>query len=136
MPVLEKHYTVAVRDQRGAGLSFAARDPASGMTVQQFVADARELTLLLCQRFQQRKIYLVGRSWDSLLGVLTVQRHPELYHAYVGIGQVMDMHEGERISYAWTFAQAQQAGDKRAMAQLNAIGAPPYLGALRPKLMT
>jgi pimeloyl-ACP methyl ester carboxylesterase len=136
MPTLEKHYTVAVWDQRGAGLSYAAREPESGMTVEQFIADAHELTLLLCRRFKQPRIYLVGHSWGSLLGVLTVQRHPELYRAYVGVGQVVDMREGERISYEWTVAQAEQAGDVRSLARLKAIGPPPYPGALRSKLMT
>ncbi len=136
MPVLEKHYTVAVWDQRGAGLSYAAREPESGMNVEQFIADAHELTLLLCRRFHQPRIYLVGHSWGSLLGVLTVQRHPELYHAYVGVGQVVDMREGERISYEWTLAQAGKAGDRRSVARLRAIGPPPYAGELLRKLMT
>jgi len=135
LPVLEQHFTVAVWDQRGAGLSFASRRPESGMTVEQFIADTHELTLLLCRRFKQPKIFLVGHSWGSLLGVLTVQRHPELYHAYVGVGQAVDMREGERISYEWTLAQARQAGDTRSVASLEAIGAPPYTGKLRPKLM-
>jgi pimeloyl-ACP methyl ester carboxylesterase len=94
------------------------------------------LTVLLCQRFQQPKIYLVGHSWGSLLGVLTVQRYPQLYHAYVGVGQAVDMREGERISYEWTLAQARIAGDTRSFARLVAIGPPPYPGELRPKLMT
>jgi pimeloyl-ACP methyl ester carboxylesterase len=123
-------------DQRGAGLSFAARRPETGMTVEQFIADTRELTLLLCQRLQQPRIYLVGHSWGSLLGALTVQRHPELYYAYVGVGQAVDMREGERISYEWTLDQARQAGDTRSVARLVAIGPPPYTGELRPKLMT
>lgn len=55
MPVLEKHSTVVVWDPRGAGISYAARAPESGMTVEQFIADAHELTVLLCRRFQQRK---------------------------------------------------------------------------------
>jgi pimeloyl-ACP methyl ester carboxylesterase len=136
LPVLEKHYTVAVWDQRGAGLSYAAHEPESGMTVEQFIADAHELTLLLCRRFRQPKIYMVGHSWGSLLGILTVQRHPELYHAYVGVGQAVDMREGERISYEWTLLQARNAGDTRSVQRLEAIGPPPYLGELRTKLMT
>ncbi len=136
MPVLEKHFTVVVWDQRGAGMSYAAREPESGMSVEQFIADAHELTLLLCKRFEQPKIYLVGHSWGSALGALTVHRHPELYRAYVGVGQVVDMREGERLSYAWTLAQAEQAGDARSVAQLKAIGPPPYLGKFRSKLMT
>lgn len=136
IPVLEKHFTVVVWDQRGAGLSYAARHPESGMTVEQFIADAHELTLLLCRRFQQPRIYLVGHSWGSVLGALAVHRHADLYYAYVGVGQAVDMQEGERISYAWTLAQAEKAGDARSVAQLKKIGPPPYTGTLRSKLMT
>ena len=136
IPALEKHFTVVVWDQRGAGMSYAAREPESGMTVEQFIADTHELTLLLCKRFEQPKIYLVGHSWGSALAVLTVHRHPELYHAYVGVGQVVDMREGERLSYASTLAQAEQVGDALSVAQLKAIGPPPYLGKFRSKLMT
>lgn len=135
MPALEQHFTVVIWDQRGAGMSCAARNPESGMTVEQFIADTHELTLLLCQRFRQPKIYLVGHSWGSALGALTVQRWPELYHAYVGVGQVVDMRENERISYAWTLAQAEKAGDARSVAKLKAIGPPPYLDNFRTKLM-
>lgn len=135
MPTLEQHFTVVVWDQRGAGMSYAARNPESGMTVEQFIADTHELTLLLCQRFHQSKIYLVGHSWGSALGGLTVNRYPDLYYAYVGVGQVVDMRAGERISYAWTLAQAEKTGDMRSVAKLKAIGPPPYLGKFLAKLM-
>ena len=105
------------------------------MNVEQFISDAHELSVLLCQRFNQRKIYLVGHSWGSALGALTVERHPELYYAYVGIGQVVNMREGERISYEWTLAQAEKARDSRSVAKLRKIGAPPYSGDLRSKVV-
>ena len=136
IPALEKHFTVVVWDQRGAGMSYAARSPESGMTVEQFIADVHELTLLLCQRFGKTKIYLVGHSWGSALGLLTVQRYPDLYYAYVGVGQVVNMREGERLSYAWASEQAEQAGDTRSIKKLKAIGPPPYLDDFRSKLMT
>ena len=136
VPALEQHFTVVVWDQRGAGISYAARSPESRMTVEQFIADVHELTLLLCQRFGKSKIYLMGHSWGSALGVLTVQRFPDLYLAYVGVGQVVNMREGERLSYAWALSQAEQAGDTRSVAKLKAIGSPPYHGNFRSKLMT
>lgn len=136
LPTLERHFTVVVWDQRGAGRSFAARNPETGMTVEQFIADTRALTLLLCRRFGQDKIYLVGHSWGSALGALTVSRYPEMYHAFVGVGQVVNMSEGEQISYAWALAQAERAGDAESVAKLKAIGTPPYTGSFRSKLMT
>lgn len=136
LPVLERHFTVAVWDQRGAAKSFAARNPASGMTVEQLVDDTHELSARLCRRFGTQKIYLVGHSWGSALGVLAVHRRPELFRAYVGVGQVANMLEGERLSYAWTVEQAAQAGDRRSLARLRAIGPPPYPAPMRPKVVT
>jgi pimeloyl-ACP methyl ester carboxylesterase len=135
MAALEPHFTVVVWDQRGAGKSFAALQPVSGMTVEQLISDTRELSVLLCRRFAQQKIYLVGHSWGSALGALTVKRHPELYHAFVGIGQAVNMQEGEHLSYQWTLAQAEQAHDSRSIARLKQIGAPPYSGDVRSKVI-
>jgi pimeloyl-ACP methyl ester carboxylesterase len=135
IPALERHLTVVVWDQRGAGKSFAAHEPVSGMNVEQLISDAHELTVLLCQRFDQKKIYLVGHSWGSALGALTVARYPGLYHAYVGIGQAVNIREGERISYEWTLAQAEKAHDSRSVAKLKEIGAPPYSGDVRSKVV-
>ena len=135
LPALEQHFTVVLWDQRGAGRSFAALEPESGMTVEQLVSDTHELSALLCRRFGQERIYLAGHSWGSLLGVLTVKRHPELYRAYVGIGQAVNMQEGERLSWEWTLAQAARADDARSVAKLKAIGPPPYSGDLRSSVV-
>ena len=136
IPALEKHFTVVVWDQRGAGKSFAALEPAWGMNVEQFISDTRELSALLCRRFDQERIYLAGHSWGSALGALTVARHPELFRAFVGVGQMVNMQEGERISYQWALAQAEAARDSRSVAKLKEIGAPPYSGDLRSKVMS
>ena len=124
---LERHFVVVVWDQRGAGKSYGPIEPKAA-NIRQFVADTRELSELLRRRFHQAKIYLAGHSWGSALGVLTVKQHPELFHAYIGIGQVVDMKENERLSYEWTLTQAEQAGDSSAVATLREIGAPPYSG--------
>ena len=135
LAALEKHFTVVIWDQRGAGKSFGSRHPASGMTVEQFIADTRDVSAMLCRRFGQSKIFLVGHSWGSLLGVLTAARYPELFHAYVGIGQAVAPQEGERVSYEWTLAQAEKAGDTRSVAKLKRLGAPPYRGDLRASVV-
>ena len=135
MAALEAHFTVVVWDQRGAARSFSALEPRSGMNVEQLISDAHELAVALCRRFGQPRIYLVGHSWGSALGALTVARYPELFLAYVGVGQVVDMMEGERLSYQWTLARAEEAQDTRSVAKLKAIGAPPYSGDLRSKVI-
>ncbi|HEV7665876.1 MAG TPA: alpha/beta fold hydrolase, partial [Chloroflexota bacterium] len=64
---LESHFTIVVWEQRGAGKSYAA-GPVENITAAQLESDAHELTLLLEQRFNQPKIYLLGSSWGTILG--------------------------------------------------------------------
>ena len=71
----------------GAGKSYR-EDISSTLNSEQLVADTVELTNLLRTRFHQNRIYLGGHSWGTYLGMLVIARHPELYHAYVGIGQL------------------------------------------------
>lgn len=133
---LQSHFIVVSWDQRGAGKSFRAADPSSGMNINQFISDARELSNILCHRFNQKKIFLAGHSWGSVLGILTIQRYPDLFQAYIGLGQIVNMNENEKMSYDWTFEQAQKANDKRAIAKLTEIGKPPYTGNWQKKFMT
>jgi pimeloyl-ACP methyl ester carboxylesterase len=136
VPALERHFTVVVWDQRGAGRSYAAREPAAGLTVEQLVSDTLELAELLRRRFGQDRIVVVGHSWGSALGALAVARRPDLFHAFVGVGQAVNMAEGERASYAWALAAAERAGDAAGVAALRRIGEPPYPLPLRKALTT
>lgn len=132
---LERHFVVVLWDQRGAGKSFASNKPNSDMNINQFVLDACELTAKLCNRFNQKKIFLVGHSWGSLIGILALQKHPELFHAYIGMGQIANMQKGELVSYDWTLEQAKKANDKDAIKTLFDIGKPPYTGDWQKKIM-
>ena len=95
---LEEHFIVVNWDQRGAGKSFSKKIPRESMTIEQFISDAHELIRFLRERFDKEKIYLVGHSWGTTLGLLLTQRYPELFFAYVGIGQVVNALESEQIS--------------------------------------
>lgn len=68
---LEKFFTVVNWDQRGAGKSYRAISEADRMNLGQFVADTRELTLHLLEKFGQQRLVLVGHSWGSVIGALT-----------------------------------------------------------------
>lgn len=87
---LEKQYIVVQWDQRGAGKSLRPYPPVDSMNVNQFVSDTHDLTDYLLQRFHKDKLYLVGWSWGSYVGMLTVSRYPDRYYAYVGMGQIAD----------------------------------------------
>ena len=113
-------------DQRGNGKSYPAIDPVSGFTLDRAVADVIELTDYLRDRFDEQKIYLMGESWGTILGVLAVQQRPDLYHAWIGSGQMVDVVETDRRIYQDFVAYAERTGDAAFAARLREMGEPPY----------
>jgi pimeloyl-ACP methyl ester carboxylesterase len=139
---LEKYFTVCYWEQRGAGISFhPAIDPAT-MTTAQMVEDTRQMTEYLQRRFNQEKIVLIGHSWGSYLGVKTIEKYPENYIAYIGIGQVTNQIESEKLAYDYLLQHATEIGDDSAVKGLqrfepNASDFPnqEYIMTVRTSLM-
>jgi pimeloyl-ACP methyl ester carboxylesterase len=92
---LEKYFTVVNWDQRRAGKSFAAGRADAEMTIGTFVDDLIALSSDLARRFHKRTILLVGHSWGSVIGVIAASRRPDLFSAYIGIGQMSRMAESD-----------------------------------------
>ncbi len=123
---LTQDFVVVGLDQRGTGKSYAALDPTSALTLDQAVSDVIAVTEYLRRRFDEPKIYLLGESWGSTLGVLAVQRRPDLYHAFIGSGQMVSQRETDRRLYADVLALAERIGDTALVERMNAYGEPPY----------
>jgi pimeloyl-ACP methyl ester carboxylesterase len=128
---LARDFVVVNWDQRGAGRSYGKHVRAEDMTIERFVLDAEELVDALLSRFGRKKLFLVGHSWGSIVGLKVAEKRPDVLHAYVGIGQVVHMGRGEEISYRFTLEEAERRRNGRALRQLRDIGPPPYesLGA-------
>ena len=124
---LEEHFTVVSWDEPGTGKSYGAV-PLDQLSRERFVSDAAALATLLRQRFGQDRIYLYGVSWTSILGVWLVQEHPELFHAFVSSGQMVNTTENDRMGYALALQHLDQRGDTAAADKLRRNGPPPYRG--------
>ena len=123
-PKLEHDFVVVHWEQRGSGKSYNKKIPIESMNVGQLISDTKELSEYLIKRFNQSKIYIMGHSWGSYLGMKTIAKYPELYHCYFGVGQVADQYRSERISYEWVKEQAMVKGDNKDREKLNAIDFP------------
>ncbi len=121
---LEDHFTVVYWDQRNAGKSYSSKTPKEEIKVAKYIQDVDTLVDYLKKRFQADKIFLVGHSWGSRLGLYAIQRNPENFIAYVGIGQELASFEGELISYQYTLKRAREVNNLKAVKELEEIGAP------------
>ncbi|HET9494693.1 MAG TPA: alpha/beta hydrolase [Chloroflexia bacterium] len=122
---LEERFVVVNWEQPGAGKSYHAV-PHSDLTTERYISDGLALVRYLRERFGEDKVYLVGESWGSALGVWMVQREPGMFHALVGTGQMVDFLETELADYRWALQQAEARGDTKKVADLKAQGPPPY----------
>jgi proline iminopeptidase len=124
IPALADHVIVAAWEQRGAGKSLSSHVPPESLTIAQMVRDLEEVSAWLLDRFDRDRLILMGHSWGTIPAMHGLARTPERYAAYVGIGQIGDPAEGERLLHEWLVAEARQRGDRRALADLAAIGPP------------
>ncbi len=126
---LEEYFTVVHYDQRGAGRTFRLNPPEAidgTLRIQQYVDDAIALAEHLRQRYGKRKLVLAGHSWGTVVGMHAALQRPDLFHAYVGIGQVIHARTNERLSFEYGLARARAEGNAAAVAEMEAIA--PYPG--------
>ncbi|MCC6617245.1 MAG: alpha/beta fold hydrolase [Anaerolineae bacterium] len=124
---LEKHFIVVNWDQPGTGKSYNAV-PMAELTPQRFVDDGIALTTYLRERFGQDRIYVLGESWGSILGIWMVQQHPEMYYAFVSSGQMVTTTENDILGYEFDLDYLEQRGQTEAAERLRQVGPPPYSG--------
>jgi pimeloyl-ACP methyl ester carboxylesterase len=96
---LEAEFVVCWWEQRGAGLSYRPGMSPESLTVGQLVDDTLALTNHLRRRFGKDRIYLMGHSGGSFIGMHAVARAPELYHAYIGVAQMANQLRSEKQAY-------------------------------------
>jgi pimeloyl-ACP methyl ester carboxylesterase len=127
----EKSFTVVQWEQRGAGRTYilngGADSTATGMN--QIIDDGVQVTRYLRAHLDKPKIIVMGESWGSAIALEMVRARPELFYAYVGTGQAVDMRRAEGLSYRMLLERVRAQHDEAAIRQLVAIGPPPYASA-------
>jgi pimeloyl-ACP methyl ester carboxylesterase len=138
---LENYFTVVWWEQRGSGMSYSADIPPETMTLEQMISDTLEVTHYLRQRFGQEKIYLMGHSGGTFIGIQAAAQEPELYHAYIGVAQMSYQLKSEKLAYDYMLQEFKANGDKDMVRKLEAApvtmmaGTPDTYRALRDPAM-
>jgi pimeloyl-ACP methyl ester carboxylesterase len=123
----EEYFTVVQWDQRASGKTYLLTDPATiapTLTRERMINDTEEMTAWVRRQFDKGKIFVLGHSWGSFLGLQLAERHPEWLYAYIGVCQLIDGPESERRGWRFAMDAARGAGNVEAVRELEAIA--PY----------
>ena len=125
---IEEYFTMVTWDQRGAGKTYLANDPAQvrpTMSITRMVDDAEEVAAHLRKTYGKRRIILMAHSFGTIVGLRLAQRQPDWFYAYVGTGQFIDFQASEAAGFAATLADARAAKNGQAIEDLTRIAPFP-----------
>ena len=121
--LLEEHFLLVFWDQRGTGKSTHPRLNAGNMSIENFLNDVAEITDYVKARFDKEKIYLLGHSWGSMIGLASVVHNPNEYHGYIGVSQQINLKQSDTLVFS---ALEQKSRQDSLEGQLKNLGPPPY----------
>jgi pimeloyl-ACP methyl ester carboxylesterase len=121
---LQEHFTVVIWDQRESGKTLQLNASPVPLTVDRFTQDTHELITYLLQRFHRPKLYLVGFSWGTVLGLKMAQQYPTLLYAYVAVSQMVNQDKSEQMLLQWLKGQAATAKNQTALQELSLVKVP------------
>src|SRR5512146_3503158 len=117
---LEDIFTVVWWEQRGSGMSYSPDIPRESLTVDQMISDTVVLTNYLRSRFHKDKIYLMGHSGGTFIGIQAAAQHPELYYAYIGVQQMTNQLKSKKLAYDYMLEQFKANGNTKWVQKLEA----------------
>ena len=124
---LDEYFTVVWWEQRGSGLSYSSEIPPESVNPDQLVSDTLSVTNYLCRRFGQQKVYLMGHSGGTFIGIQAAARAPELYSAYIGVAQMSNQFESEKLAHAYMLKRFKDDGNAK---MVRTLGEAPTINSV------
>jgi pimeloyl-ACP methyl ester carboxylesterase len=125
---LENDFTVVYWDQRGCGRSLRSIEASRDLSLAAMVSDTERLLAMLCDRFDAPAV-VAGISMGATIAALAAAHRPDLVTALVAVGMDIDAAAADDNAYRFALTTAHARSNRKAVRQLEAIGAPPHLQA-------
>lgn len=127
---ISNKFVVCYLDYRGTGRSYDYHMRADSMTMEQYISDTYTVTEYLKKRFGKEKIFLMGHSFGTQVGLETVYRYPDNYYAYIAMSQLTDQEQSEKLAYKYMLQQYRATGNSRMTKKLEKYPVLSVDGAL------
>lgn len=121
---LQEQFVVIFWDQRESGKTLQLNASPEPLTIDRYLQDTHELITYLLDYFHRPKLYLVGFSWGTVLGIDIAYRYPNLLYAYVGVSQLVHQNKSEQQLLQRLKEQATMAKNETAITELSLVKIP------------
>jgi pimeloyl-ACP methyl ester carboxylesterase len=121
---LQEHFIVVQWDQRQTGKTLERNASPEPLTVKLFQDDTHALVDSLLKKFKQRKLYVIGHSWGTVLGFYIAKKFPEKIYAYVAVGPMINQLESERMSLEMLKKKATETKNETMLKELSNVNIP------------
>lgn len=132
---LENEFVVCYLEYRGSSLSYDSSLDKNALTTEQYISDIIAVTNYLRERFEQEKVYLLGHSFGTFVGIKAAQKNPGLYHSFIAMSQICNQPESEKLAYEYMKKQYSLAGNTKMGKQFESYEQYNSKASLRDKAM-
>jgi pimeloyl-ACP methyl ester carboxylesterase len=116
---LENDYTFIRWDQRGSGRTYFQSEDAP-LSFDILLSDLDDLVDYASERFKQ-PIVIAGHSWGTALGITYADTHPDKIAGYVGVGQLVNAGESDRLAALAAARLARDTGNEQDAAEIETL---------------
>ncbi|MGM0110285.1 alpha/beta fold hydrolase [Enterococcus sp. DIV0187] len=116
---IEDKFVVCYPEYRGTSLSYHSDISPKELTTQRYLEDVKKITSYLSQRFHQKKIYLMGHSFGTYIGLLAASESPESYLSFLSMSQVTDSEKSEKLAYQYMVDQYRSQKNEKMLKKME-----------------
>lgn len=118
-PQISQYFQCVFPEMRGAGMNANIEITNGKAVFDDFVSDVREITLHFLKKYNKKKAFIIGHSFGTVTASRVAKKYPELYYAYLGVGQVNDMYAHNQVVYDFMFETAKAKNKKKLLNKLE-----------------
>ena len=121
---LQEHFVVVLWDQRDFGKTFELNKSPQTVTFKLMLNDTKEVIDYLLKKFGRKKLYLVGHSMGSALGINIAHKYPKTLSALVEISPPVNGLESQKLAIENLKKHFRKSKNTKAVKELATIKLP------------
>lgn len=122
---LENEFVVVTAEMLGSGKSFYKLDKED-INFDRYVSEYEKLVEYIRTRLNKEKIYMMGDSFGSVVGMTLIQRVPQYFEGFIATDIFTSLKERSEYCYNRAMEKAEEVQDDDELRKLKAQGKPPY----------